>query len=242
DSQGFYYDRANVGLIDEATGQRTVIAPDGGTRVYNASGGNPDDAACTNLEGGWAGAGPAWMSSTWSPTALDASDLAGQPIRISVRYGTDTSASLAGFWFDEVTLTNVYFPGADTHSDVCAAPALPDLRVTNVTFNNNKGAQEGDKVTITATVSNTGSAAAAASTTKFVLDGATVLGTVATGSIAPNASAAASILWDTRSVKGQHVITVTADSAAAVSESNEGNNTSSLTVTVQGNKVKNGSF
>jgi len=68
DSQGFFYDRANVGLIEEATGSRTVIAPDGG-RAYNASGGNPDDNACTNLEGGWAGAGPTWMQSSWSPAA-----------------------------------------------------------------------------------------------------------------------------------------------------------------------------
>jgi len=242
DSQGFFYDRANVGIIDEATGQRTVIAPDGGERVYNASGGNPDDSACTNLEGGWAGPGPGWMTSTWSSTALGAASFAGQPIRLSVRNGTDGSASLVGLWFDQVTLTDVDFVGADTHSDVCTAPAQPDLRVTNITFNNNKGAQEGDKVTITATVSNVSATAAGVSSTRFVLDNQTTLGTVATGALGPNASVQVSIPWDTRSVKGQHAIAVTADSAGVVSESNETNNTSQLTVTVQGNKVKNGSF
>ena len=47
-----------------------------------------------------------------------------------------------------------------------------------------------------------------------------------------------STLWDTKKVKGQHVITVTADSAGAVGETNEGNNASTLAVTVKGNKVR----
>ena len=51
-----------------------------------------------------------------------------------------------------------------------------------------------------------------------------------------------SVQWDTRSVKGQHVIAVTADKTNVVAESNEGNNTSLLTVNVQGNKTKNSSF
>jgi hypothetical protein len=43
-------------------------------------------------------------------------------------------------------------------------------------------------------------------------------------------------------VKGQQVIAVTADKGSVVAESNEGNNKSMLTVNVQGNKAKNGSF
>jgi hypothetical protein len=127
ESQGFWYDRANVGIVEDATGTRTVVEPDGG-RLYNASGGNPDDNACTNLEGGWGSAGPAWMQSTWSPTAMGAATLAGIPVRLSVRYGTDTLSSLTGFWFDEVTLSNVLLPGPDGQSNVCVAcnPAVDD--------------------------------------------------------------------------------------------------------------------
>lgn len=51
-----------------------------------------------------------------------------------------------------------------------------------------------------------------------------------------------SVQWDTRAVKGEHHINVTADRAGVVTESVETNNTGTLTVTVQGNKVKNGSF
>jgi hypothetical protein len=237
DSQGFFYDRANVGWIEESTGSRTVIAPDGG-RAYNASGGNPDDNACTNLEGGWASAGPAWMQSTWSPAALGAQALAGIPVRLSVRYGTDTITSLAGFWFDEVTLSNVMLPGPDGQPDTCPSA---DLRVTRVAATNSKP-KEGDRVTITATVSNAGSVAAGASRTEFLLDGASVLGLVDTAGLPAGASVDVSIAWDTRGVRGDHVIRVTADRTALVAESNEGNNAGDFAVTVQGNKVKNGSF
>jgi hypothetical protein len=48
--------------------------------------------------------------------------------------------------------------------------------------------------------------------------------------------------WDTRAVKGNHTITVTADRTDLVTESSELNNRATLTVTVQGNKVTNGSF
>ena len=132
--------------------------------------------------------------------------------------------------------------GSHTATVTVTVTAPPrDLRVSNVTTNGNK-AREGDKVTITATVRNDGGTAAGPSTTRFRLDGATVLGTPATGPIPADGSVEVSIHWDTRGVKGDHVIEVTADAGGVVAESNEGNNTSSLTVTVQGNKVKNGSF
>jgi hypothetical protein len=237
DSQGFFYDRANVGIIDEATGSRTVIAPDGG-RTYNASGGNPDDDACTNMEGGWASAGPAWMQSMWSPAALGATSLAGIPVRLSVRNGTDSITSLVGFWFDEVTVSNVLLPGPDGQPDACPKA---DLQVTNVSATNSKP-NEGDRVTVTATVTNRGNLGAAASKTEFLLDGATVLGLVDTGALAAGASVNVSIPWNTQGVKGSHVIRVTADKTGLVAESNENNNVGNYTVTVQGNKVKNGSF
>jgi hypothetical protein len=103
-------------------------------------------------------------------------------------------------------------------------------------------AREGEKVTITARVSNLGTGEAGASMTRFQLDGSTILGTVATNPVAAGGFQDVPFQWDTRSVKGEHTISVTADAADQVDESAEENNTSTLTVTVQGNKVKNGSF
>ncbi len=245
DSQGFYYDRANVGLVVEGSSTRTVVNPDGG-RAYTASGGSPENTGlCTNFEEGWAGAGPGWEASTWSTSALGSAALDGQPVRISVKYGTDPTGSFAGFFFDQVTVTNVHYLAPDTASNVCAPPAQPDLVVSNITASNNK-AREGDKVTITATIRNNGDGAAAATKTEFLLDGTTVLGTPDTVSIPASGTTTVSVQWDTRSVKGAHVIRVKADAVpqgnGVVAESNEANNAATLTVTVQGNKVQNGSF
>jgi hypothetical protein len=119
---------------------------------------------------------------------------------------------------------------------------IPDMLVSTLATSNNKNVREGDKVTITATVKNAGGADAAVSKTRFVLDGSTVLGTVDTPAVPAGGSVQVSVSWDTRGVKGSHTIVAMADSAGTVDESNEANNTGSLTVTVQGNKVKNGSF
>jgi hypothetical protein len=121
------------------------------------------------------------------------------------------------------------------------APSQPDLLVTDIVASNNR-AREGDKVSITATISNTGTANAGASRTEFLLDGTTLLGLVDTPAILQGGSAQVSVNWDTRSTKGEHTIRVTADKTVLVPESNESNNSASRTVTVQGNKVKNGSF
>jgi hypothetical protein len=103
-------------------------------------------------------------------------------------------------------------------------------------------AREGDKVTVTATVKNEGNGPAGASRTEFRIDNTTILGRAATAALDPGASVNVSVQWDTRSIKGSHTLFATADAGLAVTESNENNNTSSLSVTVQGNKVKNGSF
>lgn len=118
----------------------------------------------------------------------------------------------------------------------------PDLVITSISTGNHKSTREGDKVTITATVKNQGTGDAGPSQTEFVLDGTTVLGLVDTAGIAAGASRTVPVQWDTRAVKGEHQIKVTADKAGVVTESVETNNTGTLTVTVQGNKVKNGSF
>jgi len=80
---------------------------------------------------------------------------------------------------------------------------------------------------------------AGASTTEFrIVELNQVIGSAATGSLAPGASTTVSVQWDTRSVKGTYTIRATADAARQVTESNETNNTLDVTVTVQGNKGK----
>jgi hypothetical protein len=232
-----FYDRANVGIIS-ATGQRTVVNPDGG-RQYNAL----NSYTGCNSGPGWASDIPdspdnRFAQSSWSSTALGATSFVGQEVQIEVTYGTDSSASLEGLQFDQVRLTNVLLEVPDSQSNVCAAA---DLQVTNIVATNAKP-KEGDRVTLTATVSNRGNLAASASKTEFLLDGTPVLGVIDTGALAAGASVNVSIPWNTQGVKGDHVIRVTADKTGLVSESNENNNVGNYTVTVQGNKVKNGSF
>ena len=113
----------------------------------------------------------------------------------------------------------------------------PDLVVSNLTNNNNQ-AKQGDKVTLTATITNIGNGNAAKSRTEFLLDGKTVLGTVDTPALSPGAYAAAQINWYTANVpKGDHTVKATADRTNLVAESNETNNTRTITVTIQGNQT-----
>jgi len=113
------YDRANVGIFDSEAGSRTTVSPDGG-RLYNVSGSG--GVCVTQGQAGWAGAGPGFLSSSWSAAALQSGLFAGRRVRLDVTYGTDPLVQLAGFQFDEVTLTNIDLQVADTHSNVCGAP------------------------------------------------------------------------------------------------------------------------
>jgi hypothetical protein len=120
-----------------------------------------------------------------------------------------------------------------------APPELPDLVVSSITTQSKAGA--GDVTRVTATIANQGTVDAAASTASFAVDGA-ALGIVGTGSVPAGGTVDVGIDWPTGGVKGDHILEATADSAGAVAESAEGNNGATLTVSVKGNKVTNGSF
>jgi subtilisin family serine protease len=161
------------------------------------------------------------------------------------------------FLVDQAVLFTIYYdsqqpcPGASAgpcdsrvHMPVVGEDgeeALPDLVVADATASSTN-ARQGEKVTVSATVANTGDAGAGASTTSFVLEDGTVIGAAETPALAAGDSATVSVTWDTRGVKGEHVIAITADAEGAVEEAEEGNNAGLLTVTVRGNKVQNGSF
>jgi immune inhibitor A len=100
----------------------------------------------------------------------------------------------------------------------------------------------GDRVTITATVHNLGAAAAANVVVRFDDNGVAFGGDQTISSIPPGGTGKATVVWDTKGLNGPHTIRATADPNGAVVEDNEANNAVIAVVTVQGNKVKNGSF
>lgn len=113
---------------------------------------------------------------------------------------------------------------------------FPDLVVSSIRATNNKG-NAATRVTVTATIVNIGDAVASTSKTRFVLNDSTVLGVVDTPQLAPGGSVDVTIQWDTRTLKDEQKITVTADEAGEVVESDETNNSSSVTYTLKGGKV-----
>jgi len=138
--------------------------------------------------------------------------------------------------------------GTDT-ATVHITVKRPDLIVSNITHINNTGGgdrnnqpRSGDKVTIVATIANTGNGNAPTTATEFQVDDSPPEPLATTNAIPAGGSTTVSFQWDTRGVSGQHVIKVTADKTNQATESDEGNNGGTYTVDVQGNKVKNGSF
>ena len=115
-SAGSWYDRANVGRLNPSTGVRTVVNPDGG-RPYNASGGG---GVCgLDQQQGWAAANPTWGASSWTAGALGSASVAGVPIRLNIKYGTDAAANAFGFRFDQLTLTQFNEKIADGQANQC---------------------------------------------------------------------------------------------------------------------------
>ncbi|MGI9110933.1 MAG: CARDB domain-containing protein [Gaiellaceae bacterium] len=115
---------------------------------------------------------------------------------------------------------------------------LPDLALAagDIAFTTAK-----DRSTITASVRNIGGASAADVVVRFADNGATI-GDATIASIAAGASGTASVVWSTKGLKGERTITVTADPAQSIAESDESNNSASRVVVVKANKVQNGDF
>lgn len=118
----FWFDRANIGLVNVASQQRLSIVPDGG-RLYNASG--LYGSCGTEDQQGWADSMPSWAPSTWSPFALLAESFAGQFVQLDVQYGTDVATEGWGFRLDEVTVTDVELVVDDPQTDTCVAGNSP---------------------------------------------------------------------------------------------------------------------
>ena len=150
--------------------------------------------------------------------------------------------SVAGVTSVGPAMTDITRGGTSFTLDAsCFPPLPPDLQVTQIAAGNNK-AREGDKVTITATVANTGESAASASKTEILLDGATVIGLVDTPEIPAGGSTRVEReLGHQRREGGSH------DSSGrrqgrSHRQIKRDEQRGDAERTVQGNKVQNGSF
>jgi hypothetical protein len=113
-------------------------------------------------------------------------------------------------------------------------PAQPDLSASAISVAS-KVAKKTARITLT--IANTGTASAAASTARILVDGK-LLGNVATPAIPAGGSVQVSVLWITKNVRGTHVIAVTTDAAGVIDELDETNNSRTLNVKVTNNVVK----
>jgi len=121
-----------------------------------------------------------------------------------------------------------------------AGGALPDLTLapSDIAFSDDAPI-EGDAIAISARVYNVGLATAENVTVEFrddVCPGCNstyVIGTDGIGSIPPGGNAVASVSWDTTGQPGVSTISVIADPADLVAESNESNNEASRSIVVQ---------
>jgi M6 family metalloprotease-like protein len=128
-------------------------------------------------------------------------------------------------WSNVVTTNVEYTPPAK----------LADLTVSAIRAQNNKG-KASERVTVTAVITNHGDATAPASQTRFTVDGVT-MAIVETPQLAPGGSVEVAMQWDTRGLRDQHTVGVSADDSNAVAESNETNNGASETFTLHGGKL-----
>ena len=124
-------------------------------------------------------------------------------------------------------------------AQVTITVTAPDLTADALSATNTQ-AKQGQKIPITATITNQGDQNAGLSYTGFTLDGKTSIGQVATPAIPSHSSVNVTLNWDTSKVsKGTHSITATADVRNQIVETDETNNTSgALTIYIQGNKTK----
>lgn len=144
--------------------------------------------------------------------------------------------------FDPQSGKNVGFSDPRSEDGAIGQTKQADLLVANIIARSNHTAQ-GEKVTITATITNRGTAAAGVSKTLFLLDDTTTLGVIETPLVAAGSSVSVSVSFGiTASMTGDHTVRVTADKTGVVRESSETNNVAILRLTIKGNSTSDSTF
>ena len=154
-------------------------------------------------------------------------------IRVRVESGTG-SALTPDNAPDSLARTGSY---AVKGNENCSTPK-PDLAVSGSDINVSGLKGAGNDQVIVAVVHNLGTAPASGVKVQIKVDGVQVGAVQTIGGIAAGATGRASVVWDTRGQNGSHTITATADPGNSIAEFNEGNNTGSRAVTLQGGKVR----
>jgi hypothetical protein len=100
-----------------------------------------------------------------------------------------------------------------------------------------------DSVTFAARVQNVGDADATSATVRFLVDGTPVGADQTVAALRAGGSATVtSTAWSAKHQTGAHIVRVVVDPGNAVPERSEQNNAAETSFTVQGNKIRNGSF
>lgn len=151
----------------------------------------------------------------------------------SYSYSWNTTAVADGSYTLQVKATDsAGNPTTETLRTVNVLNAKPDLAVTSVTLTP-AAPKVGDVVTLSAVVKNQGALATTAglaNVTGFTMDSASVGTPSNTSAIATGGTITATATWT--AVTGSHSLVVAADKNGVITESNESNNTNTITFSV----------
>ena len=191
----------NVAILDEGSPAPVTLAWSGGDP-------NPWDTVVYDLYAGPSADALSLVSSDIGTTAYDLSGLAGG----------------ATYYWQIVARDDT---GAETTGPVWHFTTLgesPDLEISQVSYEPTADIVAGQSVNLSATILNSGSGPVVDTfRVIFAIDGATVESNTVSPVIAAGASQTVSVAWI--AIKGNHTLTVTADSLDTVDESHEENNT-----------------
>jgi len=115
-----WYDRANVHVVDVATGKHTLLAPATGI-AYNASANEQGGLCHIAGQNGWGGSLGGFNAFTF-----DLSAFAGRLVRIEINYGSDEGDDREGIYIDDVAITNATSTPtpADLQGNACIVPEV----------------------------------------------------------------------------------------------------------------------
>ncbi len=159
-SGGQYWDRANIGVIDASSGERTVIVPSSG-RPYSVPNGAGNGVCGTTGQAGWNGTTPSfpnlWYDATFNAGALNPGGaFTDRLAHLQINYGADEAVAGQGFDFDQVTVTNFHTQIPDSHTDDCSQATSVGAAALSVDDAGNDVLEVGENAVVAPTWTNTG--------------------------------------------------------------------------------------
>ncbi len=111
----YWYDRANIHIINIDTNTRTLLIPNNGKLYQSGQFYNWGTSCEIYNEQGWAGIN----GNFWGNSYFDLSNFADKLVKIEIRYMTDPAVNDEGIYVDDISVTNVDYFGCDTQNDDC---------------------------------------------------------------------------------------------------------------------------